>query len=347
MVIAMNYKSILIPLLLIPAVQSVEALTSHDSRSSLCLDSTLPSGGVAGISAGVIQYCIHTPDYVADGATFYVAHSMTGPVVTAGVVSISFQNFPQLRTGCTVTTGAIRMSNFASGLIATQVDTYTMTGRDCSFTVAPTLNLGAIPVTVYQAELAVTVSVRDLDNRNRLCDHSAFASACEIPDLWTHQCGTSEVVGSSTKCTAPFNATPPTNYNVALSGDLDVHQDQACGNPTPCLIDQNLNISVGSVNQNNSFQQTPTPFEVKFGLTGLEFLFLIACLVAFVVVWSKSQDALVRIMMGFLTFVLGLLWMEIWFGTHSSVEFLIMVINFIIGLYLLARMGYDALTAKP
>jgi len=87
-------------------------------------------------------------------------------------------------------------------------------------------------------------------------------------------------------------------------------------------------------------------FEVLVGSTVWEFFALITLLIIAVIVWNRSGDYVVRFSMMAVTFIPGIIWIQLYLVNGWQGLLLIAVLTFIMGLYLGFRTVWDALTER-
>lgn len=96
---------------------------------------------------------------------------------------------------------------------------------------------------------------------------------------------------------------------------------------------------------NNQFNvtstQTPTTFEAITGTTGVEIFFLVGLCIIAIVVWSRSLDWLIQMLMMFITFIPGIIWLAIWSSKHWKGSLALAGLTFMLALYMGLRTVLD------
>lgn len=235
-----------------------------------CMEYAVPNVALT-VNAGNIIFCVRYPHVGVpySNSAFNVGATLSGPVITAvGGSTTTITITPG--SGCTAGSPTTRSGLAALGVATTTNTVMTMTGPVCTGRMRgiTTLTAGTVisdqemPFTVYAqdtiknsveigcgedstyqittapaiiTDCADTATSREIDEwRSDMCDNPAGHGHCEL-----HLHGGIDV-------------------DSTITGELDIHQDEACGATIPCLLEGDIGFS-GSFNITQNGNTTIMP----------------------------------------------------------------------------------------
>lgn len=193
--------STLIILVFMPAV--VSAQTSDSARVSVCAP-PVPVVASASIAEGFINFCVSYPPVVQPGSTVLISSTLTAPASSVPVFATAANAF-LAPVGCTEGTPAVVVpsANGVAGTMWTAISFLTMTSEQCDLAAAGTLTIAAVPINIYNVNLAVNIQTENI----RV---DSFSYLCDAPGIVPNVFGT-----TTTTCEDP-------TFNTIISGALAV-----------------------------------------------------------------------------------------------------------------------------
>lgn len=84
-----------------------------------------------------------------------------------------------------------------------------------------------------------------------------------------------------------------------------------------------------------------TFFENFMGLEGFEAIFIFMAFLLIIMIWNRSEDEGIQIFCFFLILLLGLVWLNLYARTHSTLTLLFGIVTFMTGLYMGVRTAFN------
>lgn len=295
-----NYY-ILIALVIIafvaPSVNAVQPSSITGIGQAGYCKPSLIVGNIGGlINAGEINVCVSWQHEWTSTDTTHevkVVGSATSPAGTA----LTFTWSQNTVNGCTMPGGGTTTTTVsaAGAMSERQIEVFRTTAPRCSFYMTLVITGGTIPVTIASYVLPIHIVVPVQEQFNHFCGTATnYGGQCSTnptvnvaqSGAWTitddangwsvvNSGGQSIVITDWPDVVAFLEAELTGDLNVSLSGEIDVHQDEACGATIPCLTNTTFNIE--NLSSNTTVMQPYTETEgFQKGLwTFILFIFLI------------------------------------------------------------------------
>jgi hypothetical protein len=267
------------------AMPNASAQESTSPQADGCKDfEVLAVGGL--VKAGSIRSCIDYDHEVSSNtAVFGVVFDATGPDTGLGL-TITYTWAAQSAIGCTVASISQAQVAGAFGSNAWAAVDITMTSNQCRAYFTLTVMALTTAIRVQKFSVNAHVPFQNQDNLNRLCNASAFGTACTTPTINVPGCQ------ATNTCVLTVHQDP-------LSGGLLL---MLCGqDPDPACspIETTSNVSIGNATQNVNVSNEPGFWEL-FGPTIFAVLFI--AVLARIAVWMIPGGVAFGLMVAIMAF---------------------------------------------